>query len=163
MIAHSHNPRPVMDNSAPSGSGRLDSPLQELGTSQSVAMRPAMAMGTLIRKTDPHQKWSSRKPPRMGPIATPSPVVPDQMPMARARSRSVVKTLVRIDRVDGMMAAAPTPMQARAMMRRSGEPDQAENADPPPKTARPAMNTHLRPTRSPSAPRESSRPAKTTA
>src|SRR5674476_1144296 len=55
MIAHSSSPSPAMDSSAPSGSARLDSGLRELGTSQRVATRPAMAMGTLIRKTDPHQ------------------------------------------------------------------------------------------------------------
>jgi hypothetical protein len=32
-------------------------------------MRPATTTGTLIRKTEPHQKLSSSAPPRIGPIA----------------------------------------------------------------------------------------------
>ena len=60
----------------------------------------------------------------MGPMARPRPVVPDQMPMARARSPGAVKTLVRMDSVDGMMAAAPIPIRAARgdqTMRRAGE------------------------------------------
>ena len=152
-----------MDSPAPSGSGRVEDGFFELGTNQIAAISPARAMGTLTRKTDPHQKWANRNPPKIGPKATPSPVVPDQIPMARTRSRSAVKTLVRIESVHGMRAAAPIPMTARARVRRSGLPDQAANADPEPKTTSPAMNTHFRPTRSPSAPRVSRRPAKTTA
>jgi hypothetical protein len=163
MIPHSKSPRPMIDRSEPTGSARLADGFLEFGTTSAAATRPTTAMGTLIRKTDPHQKWTSRKPPRIGPIATPSPAVPDHMPMARARSRSVSKTLVRIDSVHGIRAAAPTPMTARAIVRRSGAPDQAASADPAPNTSSPAMNTHLRPTRSPSAPKLSSRPANTMA
>ena len=154
---------PTIDRAAPSGSGRLGWGLFELGTRKAVAMRPIVAMGTLMRNTEPHQKWTKRKPPNIGPIATPSPAVPDQIPIARARSRSAVNTLVRIDNVQGIRAAAPTPMTARAAVRRSGVPDQAARADPTPKTTSPPMNTHLRPTRSPNAPNVRSRPAKKTA
>ena len=127
------------------------------------AISPMMATGTLTRKTEPHQKWARSRPPRIGPRATPRPVVPDQIPMARARSRSAVKTLVRIESVQGIRAAAPTPMTARARVRRSGLPDQAAKAEPAPKTTRPAMKTHFRPTRSPRAPSDRSSPANTTA
>ena len=64
--------------------------------------------------TEPHQKWSSRKPPATGPSATATPATPDQMPIAIARSRAFVNTLVRIDSVAGMISAAPTPITARA-------------------------------------------------
>ena len=132
--------------------GPLGVGVLRVGHEKCVATRPITAMGTLTRKTDPHQKWARRNPPSIGPMATPSPVVPDQIPIARARSRSPVNTLVRIDKVEGMRAAAPTPMTARAAMSRSGVSGQAAMADPAPKTTSPAMNTHLRPTRSPSAP-----------
>ncbi len=42
------------------------------------------------------------------------PATPDQMPIAIARSRGSVKTLVMIERVAGMMSAAPRPITARA-------------------------------------------------
>ena len=48
-----------------------------------------------------------------GPMATPRPENPAQMAMARPRSRGSRNTLVRIDRVDGMISAPPMPMKAR--------------------------------------------------
>ena len=69
-------------------------------------------IGRLMRKTEPHQKCSSRSPEVTGPIAAPAPEMPAQMAIALARSRPG-KTLVRIDSVEGMMNAAPTPMIAR--------------------------------------------------
>ena len=64
-------------------------------------------------KIEPHQKWSSRKPPTTGPSATPRPAVAAQMPIAVARSRASVKTLISSESVAGMMNAAPAPMTAR--------------------------------------------------
>ena len=163
MIPHSNRPSPMMDSPDPIGSGREADGLREFGTSQIAAATPTTTIGTLTRNTDPHQKWASRNPPRIGPMATPIPVDPDQMPMALARSASPVNTLVRMDSVDGMRAAAPTPMTARASVNRSGLPDRAAAADPPPNTRSPPRKTHLRPSRSPRAPIDSRRPANTTA
>ncbi len=73
--------------------------------------------GMLMRKTEPHQKCSMRKPPRTGPLAAPIAATAVQMPMARARSRRSGKTWRRIDRVAGMIIAPPTPSRARAAMR----------------------------------------------
>ena len=136
---------------------------RELGTRNTAATTPATAIGTLTRKTEPHQKWASNHPPTMGPAATPKPVVPDQIPMARARSRSLVKTLERMDSVEGMIPAAPTPMQARAITRRSGVPENADPADPAANTASPARKIHFLPTLSPRLPSTRRRPANTTA
>ncbi|MDA8301233.1 MAG: hypothetical protein M0005_06740 [Actinomycetota bacterium] len=83
------------------------------------------------------------------------------MPIAVARSSSR-KTLVRIERVEGMMAAPPTPINARNAVSRPGVEDHAEAAEPAANTTRPAMNTHLRPSLSPRVPTTSKRPAKTT-
>jgi len=101
MIPHSSKPRPTMESPAPIGSERLALTFFELGTSQIAANSPISAIGTLMRNTDPHQKWASSQPPATGPTATPSPVVPDQIPMAWARARASVKVLVRIDSVGG--------------------------------------------------------------
>ena len=80
--------------------------------------------GTLTRKTEPHQKCSSRKPPatradgdaerrrRRPRCRWPGPLV---------RSG---KTLVRIDSVAGMISAAPMPMSARVDDQLSGEVDE---------------------------------------
>ena len=78
--------------------------------------------GTLTMKIDPHQKWSSRKPPATGPSATPRPAVAAQMPMAIVRSRTSAKMLTRSESVAGMMNAAPAPMTARATISPSTPP-----------------------------------------
>jgi hypothetical protein len=68
-----------------------------------------------------------------------------------------------MERVHGIRAAAPTPITARAAISPSVEPENAAKADPAPKTTKPPIKTHLRPTRSPREPRLSKRPANTTA
>ena len=70
-------------------------------------------MGTLTRKTDPHQKCASSKPPAMGPMAIPSPMMPPQAPMAFARCLGSRKTSLTMDSDDGIVRAAPTPIMAR--------------------------------------------------
>ena len=66
--------------------------------------------------TEPHQKWSSRNAAeRPGPARRPTPAVAAQMPIAIARSRVSVKTLVSSESVAGMMNAAPAPITARAI------------------------------------------------
>ena len=55
MMAHSSRPNPAMDSSMPTGSGCLAWTFRELGTRKIAASPPAAAMGTLMRKTDPHQ------------------------------------------------------------------------------------------------------------
>ena len=103
------------------------------GTRKRPATRPTITTGTLIRKTEPHQKCSSSQPPVTGPMATPRPETPAQMPMALARSAGSVKTLVRMDRVAGMISAPPMPMNARAPMSAPAEPLKAATTEPTPK------------------------------
>ena len=57
----------------------------------------------------------------IGPAATPIPLTALQMPIALARSRGSGKTFVMIASVAGKIAAAPTPISARARIRPSGE------------------------------------------
>ncbi len=71
--------------------------------------------GTLTRKTEPYQKCPSSQPLATGPMAPAAPVTLAQIAMALVRS-SGGKTLTRIDSVDGMMNAAPTPITARQAM-----------------------------------------------
>ena len=66
------------------------------------------------------------------------------------------------DSVVGMIAAAPTPMSARSAISRPGSSVTMPNAAAVPKTASPTSSRPLRPKRSPSAPANRSRPAKTT-
>ena len=103
-------------------------------------MRPRITIGTLTRKTDPHQKWASRMPPLIGPMPMPSADTPAQMPMARPRSRASVNTLVSTDNVDGMMNAPPTPMSARVAISTSASVANADSSEPMPNTDRPNVS-----------------------
>ena len=85
------------------------------------------------------------------PRIDPDTAKPDQMPTARPRS-SDGNTAVMVDRVPGMIMAAPTPMTARATMRTEAELAAAPTIEPVPNTTVPTNSTLRRPTRSPSAP-----------
>ncbi|CAM5587788.1 hypothetical protein SMICM304S_06399 [Streptomyces microflavus] len=91
--------------------------------------------GMLIRKTEPHQKCSTRKPPTTGPTAAPTAATAVHTPMARARSRRSGKTWRRIDRVAGMIIAPPTPRRARAAIRTAGVSAVAASREATPKSA----------------------------
>ena len=71
-----------------------------------------MATGTLRKKIDRQETFSTRKPPTTGPMASASALTPAHVPIALPRSCGG-KALVMIERVAGIMNAAPTPWAAR--------------------------------------------------
>ena len=151
----------MIDSPAPSGSslgalGSFDS-----GTKKMPRTMAMIAIGTLIQNTEPHEKWFSSTPPSTGPRATPRPEKPAHTAIARPRSRGSRKTLVRIDRVEGMISAPPTPIRQRAAMSWLGVPDSADRIEPTAKIMMPSRSAFLRPKRSPRLPVVSSRPANT--
>lgn len=91
-------------------------------------------------------------PPTIGPSAIPAPITAVQTPKASARSRGSVNTTRRIDRVEGMIAAPPTPSSARAAMTSHGAVATVASSDAAANTANPTISSRLRPQRSPSAP-----------
>src|ERR1019366_1648066 len=105
----------------------------------------------LIRNTDPHQKCGSSQPPAVGPTTMPSPDTPAQTPMALPRSPAG-KTLVRIDRVAGMMMQPPIPARARAAISMVADPENADANEPRQNTTRPTFNAPFRPNLSPMLP-----------
>ena len=122
---------------------------------------PITAIGTLIRNTEPHQKWTSSKPPMIGPSAIPTPLVPAQKPIARCRTAGSWNMSVMMASVDGMISAAPMPMLARAAISMPTEPENAAQVDPAANAASPARNVRFRPIRSARLPATSSSPANT--
>ena len=90
----------------------------------------------------------------------PSPATAAQIPIAFGRS-SAGKTFVRMDSVEGMISAPPTPMRARLAMSMSASVASAEASEPLPNTTSPATSARRRPKRSPRLPMVSSRPANT--
>src|SRR6266516_1696525 len=149
MIAQTSETRATIDSPAPAYSSGGAAGSRDSGTSDFDAIRVPTTKGMLTRKTAPQEKWSRRKPPDTGPIAIPSPDTPAQIAIAFARSPAG-KTFVRIESVDGMMNAAPTPIRARVEISAVAEPAKAEATDPAPKIRRPATSAFLRPKRSPS-------------
>ena len=78
------------------------------------------------------------------PRTAPPPATPTQTPMARGRSASG-NEVVMTERVVGMIAAAPTPMNARTTISWVGSVVNIPKAAAVPKTARPTASTPLRP------------------
>lgn len=117
-------------------------------------------MGTLTRKTEPHQKWLSSAPPTTGPTATPRPLDELQIAMARVRfSGGVLCTMT--ERVAGISRALPAPMKARATISQAAFPANAPAPEAAPNSARPARSVVRGPKRSASAPPAKRVPAKT--
>ena len=131
-----------------------------MGTKNQPPTIASAITGRYTRNADPNQKWPSTYPVMTGPIDPAMPVVVAQMAMALARSRGG-NTFTRIDSVDGMMNAAPTPIAARQAMIcvTSVACDASRLATK--KVPRPNCSAPLRPKRSPSAPDVNSRPANT--
>ncbi len=161
MIAQTPSPTADTDMSSPTRSRRPGRGSEESGTRTRPASSARAAIGTFTRKIDPHQKCSSSRPPVTGPAATARPVTPDQMPIARARSRMSVKTLMMMASVAGKMRAAPTPMKALAPISCSALCESAARTDVSANTTSPSCRARRRPFRSPKYPNASSSAEKT--
>ena len=102
MIDQVSSAIPAADSSAPSGSNRPAFGSRDSGSSSRPATSAMTTTGTLTRRTPSDQeKCRSSAPPDTGPIATARPDTADQMPIAVARSRGLVNTLLRIASVAG--------------------------------------------------------------
>ena len=124
-----------------------------------VTMTAAMT-GTLMRKTLPHQKRSSRTPPTRGPRAVPPELPADQIAMAVVRWRASGKMLRMRERVEGMIVAPPTPSRARAAIRAPALGAKAAMMLAVPKPNVPMSRRRRRPMRSATLPMVTSRPAR---
>src|SRR3954469_6324347 len=149
-----------MESTAPSGSMALSSGSRDFGTKNQPPTNATAMTGRYTRNADPNQKCPSTQPVMTGPIDPATPVVVAQMAIALARSCGG-NTLTRIDRVAGMMNAAPSPIAARqAMISVTSLACDARKLATK-NVANPNCSAPLRPNRSPSAPDVKSRPANT--
>ena len=159
MIHQTRAVIPTADSTAPSGSafcqGALDS-----GISVRPATTASATIGTLMKKIDCQEKCSIRTPPSTGLPTRPSIDTEPQAAIALPRSSSS-KTVMRIDRVDGMISAPPTPIATRTAITSPGLVHQVAASEAAPKSSRPISITFRRPNRSPRLPEVSRRPAKT--
>ena len=153
--------RPTIEIGTPTGSMPRGVGSRVSGTRARMPATPRMTTGTLTRNTDPHQKCSRRKPPRIGPIAMAAPTAPAHRPTARPRSDDG-KITVMMARVTGSTAAAPMPMSPRNTISWVGDAANADSADATPNSNSPMTRMRLRPYRSPRTPHVNSSAANTT-
>ena len=76
------------------------------------------------------------------------PTVAPQAPIARARSRGSVKTLVMIDIATGFSIEPPTPCTARAAISQPSVGARLHASEPAANNESPAWKTRFRPSRS---------------
>jgi hypothetical protein len=104
----------------------------------------------LIQKIACQAQPSITAPPMSGPVATPRPATPPQMPIASGRRAIGTEPASRVSE-SGMMAAAPNPCAARAAISWLGSVARAASAELNVKTTMPMTNRVRRPNRSPRA------------
>ena len=152
--------RAAKESTKPRTSSRGADSSRLSGTRKRPAISATTTTGRLTRKIQLQLACSISQPPVTGPIAIPMPDTPAQIPIALPRSLAG-NVAVRIDSVEGMINAPPTPIRPRIAISSPGEVAIAEPSEPRPKTSRPTVSARLRPKRSPSEPAVSSTPAKT--
>jgi len=132
---------------------------RDSGTCRQATASTSAATGTLITKISRHDTAWISQPPRNGPIAVPTPLNPDQAPIALPRS-SGVNDASMIARLPGVSKAAPTPCSALAATRTGAFGATPQITDASANQTTPIRNTDRRPYRSPRDPASSSRPAR---
>ena len=113
--------------------------------------RPAIPIGTLMKKIQFQLTCSVRRPPKSGPIASAIADTPAQMPIAVPRWRAG-KVAVMIESVAGFMSAPPRPWTTRAEFSIVPFEASPQASEAPVKITRPVMKMSRRPSRSASFP-----------
>ena len=88
--------------------------------------------GRASRNTEPHQKYSSSRPPSSGPIALPAEKAEIQTAIARERCPGSWNMVKISDRVDGASVAPAIPSRARLRMSISALVENAASSDSTP-------------------------------
>lgn len=159
MIHQMRAVMPAADSTAPSGSGFCHGPFDS-GMRARAARTASATTGTLMKKIECQEKWSISTPPSTGLPTRPSIDTEPHAAIALGRSSSS-KTVMRIDSVEGMISAPPTPMATRAAMTSPGFVQKVAASDAAPKSSSPMIMIFRRPNRSPRLPEVSRSPAKT--
>ena len=121
----------------------------------------AAQIGTLSQKIDRQPMVETSTPPTTGPQAVATPKIPDQMPMAWARSLGSWNVLRTIDSETGVSIDPPMPCSMRSAISQPVSGASEQSSEPRPNPARPTRKTRLRPSRSAAEPVSSSSDATT--
>ncbi len=111
VIAWMRAPSPAAVSAVETASTLGEEGCRVSGSRKTQAAMPIAAIGTLTRKTEPHQKWSSSQPPMIGPSGRPSADAADMMPTSLVRSCGAGST-DSANSASGVTSAAPTPITA---------------------------------------------------
>ena len=143
----------------PTGSSRRGCGAFDSGTNFWVRTIAAIPTGMLIQKTARQSIACTSRPPTNGPLAMLIPATPPHQPIARARSRGSVKTLVTIDIATGFSMLPPTAWIMRKAISQPRPGAIEQSAEPIVKVSRPTWKVRRRPKRSPTEPESIKRQA----
>ncbi len=115
--------------------------------------------GTATRKTEPHQKCSSKAPPTSGPMAAPRLKLAIHTPIANVRCLSSANMPRRSESVEGASVAPAIPSNALAAISIGALDEKAASSDAAPNATAPMSSRRRRPMRSPRLPMVRSKPA----
>ncbi len=163
MTAKTSAPNPMALKSAPSTSAprRCFSP-RVSSTVKMAASSTRPPSGRLTKKIQCHDAHWVNAPPASGPTAAAPEITAPQTPKATARYLPR-NTAFTVDRVEGIIHAAPTAWMARAPINGLALPEAAATRLPATNTMRPVRNKRFRPHRSASFPVDSNSAASKTA
>jgi hypothetical protein len=122
-----------------------------------------IAIGTLMRKHHCQPAYSVRMPPRSTPMAAPDPAIAPRIPSALFRSAPSTNVTETIENTDGARSAAPAPCRILNVTSIVDDVDRPHSSEQIANAMSPAMNTFLRPSRSPMRPPSSRNPPKVSA
>ncbi len=137
---------------------RLTVSSRDSSAANSVTTIAPAATGRLRKKIARHDTSSVSQPPSSGPTARAIADTPAQMPIALPRSPAG-NALVMIERVPGIISAAPTPWRAREATSQPSVGAKPAVAEARAKMVTPVRKTKRRPKMSPRRPPVTSRTA----
>ena len=159
VIAYTSTIRPAVIEVAPETSKcRCASAARLSLRSHGLTARTATPTGRLTKKIHDQLRYEVRTPPSSTPTAPPMPDAAPQTPSAMLRSRPSRKVVTTIESAAGASSAPPSPCSARVTISAPSDQASPDSNEPSVKTATPAMNSRLRPSRSASRPPSSSVP-----
>ncbi len=119
----------------------------------------AAPMGRLTKKIQCQLTAWVINPPASSPTAPPAEATKAKTPIARARSAGSGKSVTTIPRITAELTAPPTPWTKRAVISSGWLNDSPQSREAAENMASPSRKTRLRPSRSPSRPASSMKPA----
>lgn len=140
MIAKTSRPKPIAESRKPTTSCPASDRPFVFGTSFNANTKSSTPIGTLTQKIHRQPAYSVSRPPANGPTAAAPAMTAPHTPKAAARSSPWNREFT-LDRVDGRIAAPPTPWTTRATISTPAEPARPAITEPRTNSARPHART----------------------